>query len=132
MLHVPDNWIGPVRNVHRAIIPKLEIGRPEVAIIGSEKIVRLRTPNLAIRILQRILLDTQETDTVENDEIPVTLLREVHAGDNSTRRHRAHRFFEKLVHLEFPVAARPYLVRLPPCRARRCERRRRQSRRRRQ
>ena len=56
------------------------------------------------------MLDSQETDAVEDDEIALAFFGEVLAGNDSAGRYGANCFIQELVHFEFTVAVSTDLV----------------------
>ena len=72
VLHVPDDGVRPVCHVQRAIVPDLEVRGAEVGVRREQEIRRFGPGYVTAHLIesQRVLLDSEECDHVQNDEVP--------------------------------------------------------------
>ena len=78
VLHVADNHILPVGNIESAVATNLEVGRSQVAIVRDKQVVRLGAPDIPFVIVSKsVLLDSEETDSITNQEVTVVFFREM-------------------------------------------------------
>ena len=85
VLHVADDDVLPVGNIESSVVTDLKVGRAHVAIAGDKQVIRLSPPNIALVIvLERVLLDPEESDSVQNKKVPIVFLGEMITGENPT------------------------------------------------
>ena len=113
VLHVSDDGVGPIGDVHGAVGGDVEVGRSEVRIGRDQEVVDLgsvRIAGVGVEV-ERVLLDAEEGNRVQNQEVTLTRGRKVRARENAAARHRPHRLLQKLAHAERAVAVRLHLIR---------------------
>ena len=81
VLHVTDDYVLPVRYVKGSIVSDLDIGGSEVSVLGGdEKVVDRGTLAVSVTIVGKcVLLDSEESDRVANQEVSIVGLGEVGA-----------------------------------------------------
>ena len=132
VLHVADDGIVPICEVHGSIRREDRIRRPEILVTTHEQAARLVERRRTIRIdcrdgkiipcglapnssgigiaFEMIVFDTEEADHVADEKVALHGIGKVSATDNFTGSHRTNFLLQEFVHLE-PVSFRTHLIR---------------------
>src|SRR3954471_9198297 len=99
MLHMPDDWVLPVREINRSIRPDVDGHRPEIRIAGTDQ-WRINGFTLKSRALFTHLdaIDPLEADDIAIEEVVLILIREMAAGQHRRAGTRAGWPVPKLFH----------------------------------
>ena len=122
VLHVADDDVLPVGDVHRAVFTKDSVGWAEVLVTAHEEAFGgLRgfrpigvgfldfqvgpmwfTPDVAgVGVpSERVLFDSSESNDVADEKVTLHGIWKMLAGNDFARSHRANLFFKKLLHFE--------------------------------
>ena len=122
VLHVPDDHIMPVGNVKRSILAENGVSRTEITIATTNKFSSWSSPDFARLILlffkavamKIILLDTQITNSVTENEILLHLIWEVCARNNRVSGYRTNFLIHQRKHFE-AIAIGTDLIRTATC-----------------
>lgn len=96
VLHVPDDDIVPVGDIHGAVGAEDDVGGAEI-LVGTDKEIGLgRAPHMAVLevAFQGILLDAEVADGVANEEITLHVLGEMCARNDLVGGHGANFLFQ--------------------------------------
>ena len=81
VLHVTDDHILPIRDIERAILTELNVGRTEVFVLANQQVLDRLAPDIAgLGIpIELVLLKPEKADRVADQEIALQPIREVGA-----------------------------------------------------